>query len=43
MSSEGKYTNIEYQNFFEKNLSDTDPEIYKGPRTYSGLKDFLQV
>ena len=29
MSSEGKYTNIEYQNFFEKNLSDTDPEIYK--------------
>ena len=22
MSSEGKYTNIEYQNFFEKNLSD---------------------
>ena len=21
MSSEGKYTNIEYQNFFEKNLS----------------------
>ncbi len=29
MFSEGKYTNIEYQNFFEKNLSDTDPEIYK--------------
>ena len=29
MSSEGKYTNIEYQNFFEKSLSDTDPEIYK--------------
>ena len=29
MSSEGKYTNKEYQNFFEKNLSDTDPEIYK--------------
>ena len=28
MSSEGKYTNIEYQNFFEKNLSDTDPDQY---------------
>tara|TARA_E500000331_G_scaffold70926_1_gene65657 strand:+ start:3224 stop:4534 length:1311 start_codon:yes stop_codon:yes gene_type:complete len=29
MSSEGKYINSEYKDFFEKKLSDTDPDIYK--------------
>ena len=29
MSSEKKYVNSEYQNFFESRLSDSDPEIYK--------------
>ncbi len=29
MSSEGKYLNPEYQNFFEKKLSEIDPEISK--------------
>ena len=29
MSSEGKYLNPEYQNFFEKSLSEIDPEISK--------------
>ena len=29
MSSEGKYLNTEYQNFFEKKLSEIDPEISK--------------
>ena len=29
MSSEGKYLNVEYKNFFEKKLSETDPEVYK--------------
>ena len=29
MSSEGKYLNVDYKNFFEKKLSETDPEVYK--------------
>ena len=29
MSSEGKYLNSEYQNFFENSLSKTDPELFK--------------
>ncbi len=29
MSSEGKYINSSYQDFFEKSLSDTDPELFK--------------
>ena len=29
MSSEGKYINSEYKDFFEKKLSETDPDIYK--------------
>ena len=29
MSSEGKYLNPNYENFFEKKLSDIDPEISK--------------
>ena len=29
MSSDVKYLNIEYKNFFEKKLSETDPEVYK--------------
>ncbi len=29
MSGEGKYINPEYMDFFEKNLSNTDPEIFK--------------
>ena len=29
MSSEGKYLNSSYQNFFEKSLSETDPELFK--------------
>ncbi len=29
MSSESKYLNSEYQNFFEKSLSKTDPELFK--------------
>ena len=29
MSSEGKYLNPEYKNFFEKKLSEIDPEISK--------------
>ena len=28
MSSESKYINSEYQDFFEKKLSETDPEVY---------------
>ena len=29
MSSEGKYLNSDYQNFFENSLSKTDPELFK--------------
>ena len=29
MSSEGKYLNSSYQDFFEKSLSETDPDLYK--------------
>ena len=29
MSSETKYLNSEYKDFFEKSLLDSDPEIYK--------------
>ena len=29
MSIENKYINSEYENFFEKNLSESDPEIFK--------------
>ena len=29
MSSEGKYINNSYKDFFEKSLSETDPELYK--------------
>ena len=29
MSSESKYLNSDYQNFFEKSLSETDPELFK--------------
>tara|TARA_Y100001936_G_C16060223_1_gene663690 strand:- start:77 stop:1387 length:1311 start_codon:yes stop_codon:yes gene_type:complete len=29
MSSEKEYTNIQYQDFFEKSLADTDPEIHQ--------------
>ena len=29
MSSEGKYLNNQYKDFFEKSLSETDPELYK--------------
>ena len=29
MSSEGKYLNSNYQDFFEKSLSETDPELFK--------------
>ena len=29
MSSESKYLNSEYKDFFEKSLLDSDPEIYK--------------
>jgi|TARA_Y100001970_G_scaffold285153_1_gene404100 glycine hydroxymethyltransferase len=29
MSSEGKYLNSNYKDFFEKKLSDTDPELFK--------------
>ena len=29
MSSEGKYLTVDYKNFFEKKLSETDPEVYK--------------
>ncbi len=29
MSTESKYINSEYENFFEKKLSESDPEIYK--------------
>ena len=29
MSSENKYLNTDYQNFFEQGLSKTDPELYK--------------
>ena len=29
MSSEKKYINSDFQNFFEDNLSTSDPEIYK--------------
>ncbi len=29
MSSEGKYLNSSYQDFFEKSLSETDPELFK--------------
>ena len=29
MSSEGKYINNEYKDFFEKKLSESDPDIYK--------------
>ena len=29
MSSEGKYINSEHKDFFEKKLSETDPDIYK--------------
>ena len=29
MSSEGKYLNNQYKDFFEKSLSETDPDLYK--------------
>ena len=29
MSSEGKYLNPEYKNFFENKLSEVDPEMFK--------------
>ena len=29
MSSEGKYLNTSYQDFFEKSLSETDPDLFK--------------
>ena len=29
MSSESKYLNSRYQDFFEKSLSETDPDLYK--------------
>ena len=29
MSSEAKYLNNDYQNFFEKRLSESDPELFK--------------
>tara|TARA_B100000945_G_C20039753_1_gene438518 strand:+ start:232 stop:567 length:336 start_codon:yes stop_codon:yes gene_type:complete len=29
MSSEGKYINSMYEDFFEKSLSETDPELFK--------------
>ena len=29
MSSETKYINSDYKDFFEKSLSETDPELYK--------------
>ena len=29
MSTEKEYINSEYKDFFEKNLSDRDPEIFK--------------
>ena len=29
MSSEGKYLNSSYQDFFEKSLSETDPDLFK--------------
>ena len=29
MSSEGKYLNSMYEDFFEKSLSETDPELFK--------------
>ena len=29
MSSEGKYLNSSYKDFFEKKLSETDPDIFK--------------
>ena len=29
MSSETKYLNSEYKNFFERSLSDADPDLFK--------------
>ena len=29
MSSEKKYLNSDYQNFFEKSLSEADPDLFK--------------
>ena len=29
MSSEGKYLNSDYKDFFEKKLSETDPDLFK--------------
>ena len=29
MSSEGKYLNSKYKDFFENKLSETDPELFK--------------
>ena len=29
MSSEGKYLNSSYKSFFEKSLSETDPDLFK--------------
>ena len=29
MSSESKYLNDQYKGFFEKSLSETDPELFK--------------
>ena len=29
MSSEGKYLNSNYKDFFEKRLSESDPELFK--------------